>query len=72
MTTNAQGEVYRFTIDMERLKALGIVDPKSRAALEAYVHHELSSAERLFFKLWGNDLLKSGVFQPGQKIAERN
>lgn len=72
MTTNAQGEVYRFTIDMERLKALGIVDPKSRAALEAYDHHELSSAERLFFKLWGNDLLKSGVFQPGQKIAERN
>ena len=72
MTTNAQGEVYRFTIDMERLKALDIVDPKSRAALEAYDHHELSSAERLFFKLWGNDLLKSGVFQPGQKIAERN
>ena len=71
MTTNAQGETYRFTIDMERLKALGIVDPKSKAAHEAYDHHELSSAERLFFKLWGNDLLKSGVFQPGQKIAER-
>ena len=71
MTTNAQGETYRFTIDMQRLKALGIVDPKSKAAHEAYDHHELSSAERLFFKLWGNDLLKSGVFQPGQKIAER-
>lgn len=72
MTTNAEGETYRFTIDMQRLKALGIVDPKSKAALEAYDHHELSSAERLFFKLWGNDLLNSGLFQPGQKIAERN
>lgn len=71
MTTNSQGEAYRFSIDMQRLKALGIVDPKSRAALEAFDHHDLSSAERLFFKLWGNDLLKSGVFQPGQKIAER-
>jgi hypothetical protein len=72
MTTNAEGETYRFAIDMQRLKALGIVDPKSKAALEAYDHHELSSAERLFFKLWGNDLLNSGLFQPGQKIAERN
>ena len=71
MTTNAQGETYRFAIDMQRLKALGIVDPKSQAALAAYDHHELSSAERLFFKLWGNDLLNSGLFQPGQKIAER-
>lgn len=71
MTTNAQGENYHFSIDMERLKALGIVDPKSKAAHEAYDHHELSSSERLFFKLWGNDSLKSGVFQPGQKIAER-
>jgi hypothetical protein len=71
MITNTQGEDYRFAIDMPRLKALGIVDPKSKAALEAFDHHDLSSAERLFFKLWGNDLLKSGVFQPGQKIAER-
>lgn len=71
MVNNAQGEAYRFAIDMQRLKALGIVDPKSRTAHEAYDQHELSSAERLFFKLWGNDLLKSGVFQPGQKIAER-
>ena len=71
MTSNIEATSYRFAIDMHRLKALGIVDPKSRAAHEAFDQHELSSAERLFFKLWGNDSLKSGVFQPGQKIAER-
>jgi hypothetical protein len=71
MTSSTEATTYRFAIDMHRLKALGIVDPKSRAAHEAFDQHELSSAERLFFKLWGNDSLKSGVFQPGQKIAER-
>ena len=71
MTTNAQGESFRFTIDMQRLKALGIIDPKSKEAHDAFDHHELSSAERLFFKLWGSDLLNSGVFQPGQKVAAR-
>ena len=71
MSTNSQGETFRFALDEQRFKALGITDPKSREAHDAYDHHEFSSAERLFFKLWGNDLLKSGVFQPGQKIAER-
>lgn len=71
MTSNTEGASYRFAIDMHRLKALGIVDPKSRSAHEAFDKHDLSSADRLFFKLWGNDSLKSGVFQPGQKIAER-
>lgn len=71
MTTPAHGENFRFAIDMNRLRALGIIDPKSRAAHEAFDHHEFSSSERLFFKLWGNELLNSGIFQPGQKIAER-
>ena len=51
MTTNSQGEVFRFALDVQRFKALGITDPKSRAAHDAYDHHEFSSAERLFFKL---------------------
>ena len=71
MTTNSQGEVFRFALDVQRFKALGITDPKSREAHAAYDHHEFSSAERLFFKLWGSDLLNSGLFNPGQKIAER-
>lgn len=71
MTSNTEATSYKFAIDMHRLKALGIVDPKSRAAHEAFDQHDLSSAERLFFKLWGNDSLKSGVFQPGQNIAEK-
>ncbi len=60
----------RFGMDMQRFKALGIIDPRSKQAIEAFDHHEFSSAERLFFKLWGSDL-NSGVFQPGQKLATR-
>ncbi len=71
MTVNSQGQPFRFTMDMQRLKALGIVDPKSTEALAAYDRHELTSAERLFLKLWGSDLLNSGVFNPGQQIAAR-
>jgi hypothetical protein len=71
MSTDSPGETPRFALDTQRFKTLGITDPKSREALDAYDHHEFSSAERLFFKLWGSDLLNSGLFNPGQKIAER-
>ncbi len=69
MTTNSEDEI-RFGMNMQRFKALGIIDPRSKQAMDAFDHHEFSSAERLFFKLWGSDL-NSGVFQPGQKIAQR-
>ena len=59
-----------FGMDMQRFKSLGIIDPRSKQALDAFDHHEFSSAERLFFKLWGSDL-NNGVFQPGQKLAVR-
>lgn len=69
MSTDSQNHIL-FGMDMQRFRALGIIDPRSSQAVEAFDHHEFSSAERLFFKLWGSDL-NSGVFQPGQKIAER-
>jgi hypothetical protein len=59
-----------FGMDMSRFKALGIIDPNSKQALDAFNHHEFSSAERLFFKLWGSDL-PSAAFQPGQKLVKR-
>ena len=57
-----------FGVDMSRFKALGIIDPNSKQALDAFNHHEFSSAERLFFKLWGSDL-PYGAFHPGQKLT---
>ena len=59
-----------FGVDMSRFKALGIIDPNSKQTLDAFNHHEFSSAERLFFKLWGSDL-PSVAFQPGQKLLTR-
>ena len=69
MSTDSQDPIL-FGMDMQRFSALGIIDPRSKQAIEAFDHHEFSSAERLFFKLWGSDL-NSGVFQPGQKLATR-
>ena len=72
MSANSSDDTkaVRFGLDTQRFKSLGIVDPRSKAALEIFDHHDFSSAERLFFKLWGSDL-NSGVFQPGQKLATR-
>lgn len=69
MSTDSKDDL-RFGMDMQRFKALGIIDPRSKEAINSFDRHEFSSAERLFFKLWGSGL-NSGVFQPGQKIAER-
>ena len=60
MSTSSEDDI-RFGMNMQRFKALGIIDPRSKEAIEAFDHHEFSSAERLFFKLWGSDL-NSGVF----------
>jgi hypothetical protein len=62
---------HRFSVNVERFKALGIVDPRSKSAHDAYDHHEFSSSERLFFKIWGNEQLNAGIFSPGQKVAEK-
>ncbi len=71
MSIQNEGPSHRFALDMQRFKAVGIIDPKSTQALQAFDQHDFSSAERLFFKLWGSYLLNSGVFNPGQKIAEK-
>lgn len=71
MTEPGRDDSMCFAIEIERLQNLGLLNPNSRQALAAYDQHELTSAERLFFKLWGNNLLNSGYFEPGQAIARK-
>ncbi len=44
---------HRFSINVERFKTLGIVDPKSKSAHDAYDHHE--------FPVQSGCFLNSGV-----------
>jgi len=57
-----------FAIDLEKLKSLGINDPRSAAALEMILDKSLTSDQRLFLSLWGSHLLKTVLFEPKQKI----
>jgi len=57
-----------FAIDLEKLKSLGINDPRSAAALEMILDKSLTSDQRLFLSLGGSHLLKTVLFEPKQKI----
>ena len=60
-----------FSVDIKKLNALGIIDPKSDKAMKAFEEHHFTGAERLFFKIWGTEELNMGFFATGQKLAER-
>ena len=57
-----------FAIDLEKLKSLGISDPRNAAALALIRSKSLSSDQRLFLSLWGSALLKTTIFEPKKKI----
>lgn len=57
-----------FSIDLEKLKALGITDPRTTTAAGLIRSKSLSSDQRLFLSLWGSTLLKTTVFEPKRKI----
>lgn len=57
-----------FAIDLEKLKNLGINDPRSTAALDLIRSKSLSSDQRLFHSLWRSTLLKTVLFEPKKKI----
>lgn len=57
-----------FAIDLEKLKVLGITDPRTSAALDLIRSKLLSSDQRLFLSLWGSNLLKTTIFESRKKI----
>ena len=60
-----------FAIDMGRLNQLGILDPRSPAAMATFSHNQFSSQERLFFSLWASRLLHDGVFKIGEMLTHK-
>ncbi len=58
-----------FSIDLAKVKALGIANPLSQQALQLYDQNGLSAAERLLFCIWHNNTLESRAFKTGDSIA---
>lgn len=58
-----------FSVDIEHLHALGVVDPYSQQSIELYSSGKLTSNERLYFTLWGSSELNTAVFAPKARIA---
>jgi len=60
-----------FSIDMGRMNQLGILDPRSPAAMATFSQNQFSSQERLFFSLWASRLLNDGVFKIGEILTHK-
>ena len=60
-----------FAIDVGRLNQLGILDPRSPAAMATFSQNQFSSQERLFFSLWASRLLNDGVFKIGEMLTHK-
>lgn len=58
-----------FGIDQSKFKHLGMMDPQNRHTLEAFDSAQLSTEERLFFRLLSSGLLRTGLFDLGSKLA---
>jgi len=55
-------------VDLEKLKSLGINDPRTAATIELIRSKLLTSDQRLFLSLWGSNLLKTTLFEQKKKI----
>ena len=58
-----------FGIDQSKFKGLGLMDPQNRHTLAGFDRAELSTEERLFFRILSSSLLRTGVFDQGGKLA---
>lgn len=57
-----------FAIDIEKLRGMGVNDPRTAAALNLIKSKSLSSDQRLYLSLWGSTLLKTTMFEAKKKI----
>jgi CRP-like cAMP-binding protein len=58
-----------FSVDNEKLKRLGVVDPRSKNSMALFKSGALTSDERLYLSLWGSPLLKTVSMEAKRKIV---
>ena len=61
----------KFEINRELYKELSLADAKLKSAIDFFEKKEMSSQERLFFKIWASEKLKIGVFDKGMDILKK-
>lgn len=58
-----------FGIDPSRFRDLGLMDPQNTHTLKGFDRAELTTEERLFFRILSSSLLRTGVFEQGRKLC---
>jgi CRP-like cAMP-binding protein len=61
---------FRFTIDRSRFKGLSLTQSQSKSTFEFFDQFDMSSLERMFYRIWATPRLRTGLFSPGQTILE--
>jgi CRP-like cAMP-binding protein len=60
-----------FSVNIEHLHALGVIDPHSKQSLELYHSGKLNANERLYFSLWGSSELSTSLIRAKTRFAKQ-
>ena len=58
----------QFAVDVEKLNALGMVEPHSKESLEIFESGQLTAEERLYYTLWSCRIFSAVNLTEGQRI----
>ncbi|MFM1879926.1 MAG: hypothetical protein RLZZ344_160 [Pseudomonadota bacterium] len=61
---------FRFNIDRTRFKGLSLTQSQSKSTFEFFDQYDMSSLERMFYRVWATARLRTGLFSPGQSIMK--
>tara|TARA_E500000178_G_C17036221_1_gene763503 strand:+ start:5465 stop:5953 length:489 start_codon:yes stop_codon:yes gene_type:complete len=61
----------RFSISRELYEELSLTESKLKSTLDYFNKKNMTSQERLFFKVWADEDLKLGVFEKGQLLLKK-
>lgn len=67
--SNQSELALQFGVDLQRIAQLGMINPGSVEASQAYERLGLSSEDRLYFQLTRDLTLDTAAFRPGDRLA---
>tara|TARA_E500000331_G_scaffold156520_1_gene151928 strand:- start:523 stop:1011 length:489 start_codon:yes stop_codon:yes gene_type:complete len=61
----------KFSVDRKTFEELSLTESKLKSSTDFFDKKNLSSQERLFYRVWADEDLKLGVFEPGKIIQKK-
>jgi hypothetical protein len=61
----------KFSIDRKTFEELSLTEAKLKSSTDFFNKKNLTSQERLFYRVWADEHLKLGVFEPGKIIQKK-